>query len=769
MRRRKALLALWAAWAAGWMFAASTGHAAEYWVSTAGSDTAQGSKEEPFRTIQRGVKAARPGDTVFVRAGRYEEHVSVTADKSGEPDKWLTVSAAPGDERRAVVGTEQPRVDGYGSASSAFALQGAKYVRVRGFKCLAPYRGRGSGIAVSKSEHIEILNCLTVGGGQGGVDANNCDFVVLDGVETCFNGGGAGWSSGISLFEPRGKQNVIRNCICYGSFDGSSYRTDGNGIIVDNGYGNGGALLVNNLCFLNGGKGICSTRSDDCIFLNNTSVANCWQPNQQATAHELSVRGARNVVRNNIGVGALPGAVGMQVLLQYSGPKGNVTIDPKTIECDHNLFFNPASAACVVLAGNRREALTLEALRKAMPHWAGETLSVDPGFVDMQNLDFRLRPDSPALKAGVTVPEAFRDLVGKPRAKGGACSLGCYEGGYPATAAERPKPGIEITSGEDERAIAALLANRYEFDWQGMLWGWGNLLPEEIPLQVEVEGPRKADFLNLSGSFVLRDLLDQIARDHQVRLALRQPADCKGLPTGPHVIGRHIVIRDEADEAERAAVRRILRARVWTQDDNGRMPLVEYLPALSAALGLKIESNPPLPADRRFTMITRNMPLGPFLADLAERMNVRLTLSRRDPLADPLAAKEVALDQPFGGSDGVVEVTVEKPDGRGRIDLFARVQPKACLCARVFPDNSRFLSPAGINDTAAGAMFQRADTRLDPGSVVRLAVAGNACALNVGGQWVMLDRLAPELSSGGFQVRVVSDWIKVGKVRFAPL
>jgi hypothetical protein len=33
----------------------------------------------------------------------------------------------------------------------------------------------------------------------------------------------------------------------------------------------------------------------------------------------------------------------------------------------------------------------------------------------------------------------------------------------------------------------------------------------------------------------------------------------------------------------------------------------------------------------------------------------------------------------------------------------------------------------------------------------------------------MLDRLAPELSTGGFQVRVVSEWIKVGKVRFAPL
>jgi hypothetical protein len=29
-----------------------------------------------------------------------------------------------------------------------------------------------------------------------------------------------------------------------------------------------------------------------------------------------------------------------------------------------------------------------------------------------------------------------------------------------------------------------------------------------------------------------------------------------------------------------------------------------------------------------------------------------------------------------------VEVTVEQPDARGRIDVFARVQPKACLCVK---------------------------------------------------------------------------------------
>ena len=120
-------------------------------------------------------------------------------------------------------------------------------------------------------------------------------------------------------------------------------------------------------------------------------------------------------MQNNIAVGLLPTAAAMLVLPEYSGPMGNVKIDPNTITCHHNLFFHPHAAACVVLAGDRVRSFTLEQLREKMPQWAGASLSVDPGFVDAENLDFRLRPDSPALKAGVTATEATTDLLGKAR------------------------------------------------------------------------------------------------------------------------------------------------------------------------------------------------------------------------------------------------------------------------------------------------------------------------------------------------------------------
>jgi hypothetical protein len=150
-------------------------------------------------------------------------------------------------------------------------------------------------------------------------------------------------------------------------------------------------------------------------------------------------------------------------------------------------------------------------------------------------------------------------------------------------------------------------------------------------------------------------------------------------------------------------------------------------------------------------------------------MDVTFTLSRSDPLADAAKVREVSLDKPFGDKDGLVEVTVERPDPRGRVDVFARVGEKSCLCARLFNDNSRLLAPPGIDSKEAGPLFHKADTRLDANALVRFAVVGSGCALNVGNEWVLLSRVPADAASGGFLVRAITEWVKVSKVRFVPL
>jgi hypothetical protein len=44
-----------------------------YYVASAGNDENPGTAEKPFRTLNRGVKPLKPGDTLVVREGVYRE------------------------------------------------------------------------------------------------------------------------------------------------------------------------------------------------------------------------------------------------------------------------------------------------------------------------------------------------------------------------------------------------------------------------------------------------------------------------------------------------------------------------------------------------------------------------------------------------------------------------------------------------------------------------------------------------------------------------
>src|SRR3954447_3234485 len=68
----------------------------ELHVATTGSDTADGSPESPFRTINRAAAVAQPGDTVVVHGGEYREWV--TPRRGGLSDlRRITYRAADGE------------------------------------------------------------------------------------------------------------------------------------------------------------------------------------------------------------------------------------------------------------------------------------------------------------------------------------------------------------------------------------------------------------------------------------------------------------------------------------------------------------------------------------------------------------------------------------------------------------------------------------------------------------------------------------------------
>jgi hypothetical protein len=82
---------------------------AELHVATTGSDSAEGSADQPLRTISRAAALAHPGDTVVVHGGEYREWVK--PQRGGLSNRRrITYTAAPG-ERVVIKGSE--RVTGW--------------------------------------------------------------------------------------------------------------------------------------------------------------------------------------------------------------------------------------------------------------------------------------------------------------------------------------------------------------------------------------------------------------------------------------------------------------------------------------------------------------------------------------------------------------------------------------------------------------------------------------------------------------------------------
>jgi len=76
--------------------AAATVHAAAVYVAPDGNDSHAGTRERPFRTIQKALDGVRAGDTVIIREGTYRETARLKA--SGTETAPIRLMAMPGEE-----------------------------------------------------------------------------------------------------------------------------------------------------------------------------------------------------------------------------------------------------------------------------------------------------------------------------------------------------------------------------------------------------------------------------------------------------------------------------------------------------------------------------------------------------------------------------------------------------------------------------------------------------------------------------------------------
>lgn len=138
--------------------------AAEYYVATNGNNSAAGTLAAPWRHIQHAVSNAMPGDTVYVRGGRYVEHVRLI--RGGTNNAPITFAAMPG---------EQPVIDGTNTLpvgnhywAGLFEIVGRHNVRVEGLGACNSY---SAGFFVRWATNVIIARCATSNTFSSGLQA----------------------------------------------------------------------------------------------------------------------------------------------------------------------------------------------------------------------------------------------------------------------------------------------------------------------------------------------------------------------------------------------------------------------------------------------------------------------------------------------------------------------------------------------------------------------------------------------------------------------
>ncbi len=210
--------------------------AADYYVSvTLGDDLNPGtSPEAPFRTIETGIRVARPGDTVNIMEGIYQEGINLI--RSGTAGAYIRITNYKDDK---------VFMDGQSLRLEAFYGIGVRYIWIEGLE-IANYRIEGMYFEdacrhmIIRNNYVHDNGIATPGEGQGIFFVLGSD-ITIEGNRCIHNApdnphGG----SGIGLW---GASNaVVRNNI--------SNDNRGNGILIEDCTN---VLVENNIC--NGNRG----------------------------------------------------------------------------------------------------------------------------------------------------------------------------------------------------------------------------------------------------------------------------------------------------------------------------------------------------------------------------------------------------------------------------------------------------------------------------------------------------------------------------------
>lgn len=355
--------------------------AAVYHVAPDGDDSHPGTLGQPLRTVQRAVDLARAGDTILVRAGVYRE--AVVLSESGEEGRPIVLKNYPGE--RPVF---QPGPPGQAPPGQGIRLQArAGYQRPIGWIVVEglEIRHGHDGIKFYNAHHVVLRNCVIRDNWNQGILGNG-HRVRIEGNLIARNG-----------LRPDNERSNLEHGIYV---TGTEIEIVNNVIHGNRAYGIQVAGYPYNPEAHAGPKFAGARRwrihHNTLALQRNRAGVVLWQPRtpECTIQNNIFYRNAQTLGRD-----ACQG-------VDFVNAGGGHWIS-------RNLFFGPERTAW----GRPPEGCRIE----------GNLEGLDPLFVDVNREDFRLRPGSPAIDAGVAEGAPKTDREGRSRPQGTAVDLGAHE------------------------------------------------------------------------------------------------------------------------------------------------------------------------------------------------------------------------------------------------------------------------------------------------------------------------------------------------------
>jgi parallel beta-helix repeat protein len=404
-------------------------HASTYYVSVAGHDkSGDGSKDLPWRGLQRAADRVKPGDHVMISAGSYKPFHIVTDGRSAAP---ISFTANGPDVH----------IKGYEFYDDRYVAVSilASYVTLEGFEIdvglTSPSKSRGIRVSGTDGEHVhgvQVLNNKVANAGWVGITTSYAEGVRIEGNHVWGSRGQHGIYVANSADNPIIRGNILFDNAQAGIQINADPELPGDGIIegaiVENNilYRNGhrgsaainlasvrNSRIVGNLLYKNLAQGIASWDDEagtrygcmNNLYLNNTVIM------PESSRHVMSFRHGShgNRVYNNI--------------LVHLGGKDGLAVDDSSFPgliSDHNVVsMLESTEGRIVTLAQWKEATGLDR--------ASFTSTPEELFSDFSNDRYTLSPSSAAIDAGTARQEVKQDLRGVIRPQGKSLDIGAYE------------------------------------------------------------------------------------------------------------------------------------------------------------------------------------------------------------------------------------------------------------------------------------------------------------------------------------------------------